>query len=161
MEPSAALVLQPGEWFFGQAPGVIKTLLGSCVAVTVWHPILHCGGMCHYLLPNRPRGDQGLQIPSARYGVDALEFLHCEMIERAPMSEYHVACFGGAMMFSGNQTIGQSNAALALKWMSLHSLLPVHSEMGGMKGRKINLDLDSGVIAVQDLEPVFYHGEQL
>jgi len=77
------------------------------------------------------------------------------------MSEYHVACFGGAMMFSGNQTIGQSNAALALKWMSLHSLLPVHSEMGGMKGRKINLDLDSGVIAVQDLEPVFYHGEQL
>lgn len=161
MRPGPTVVLQPGEWFFGQAPGVIRTLLGSCVAVTVWHPILRCGGMCHYLLPNRPRVDQGLLVPNGRYGVDALQFLHCEMIERAPLREYHVSCFGGAMMFSGNHTVGQSNMALAMKWMSLHLLSPKQTEMGGLKGRKIQLDLDSGTLEVTNLDPVPYQGEKL
>ena len=45
--------LQPGEFHFGHARTRIKTILGSCVAITMWHPILRIGGMCHYLLPAR------------------------------------------------------------------------------------------------------------
>ena len=54
MTSLADLVLQPGEWFFGQSPNRISTLLGSCVAVTVWHPILRCGGLCHSDLCSLP-----------------------------------------------------------------------------------------------------------
>jgi chemotaxis protein CheD len=48
------LFLHPGEYAFGDAQTRIRTLLGSCVAITFWHPVLKTGAMCHYLLPARP-----------------------------------------------------------------------------------------------------------
>ena len=51
--------LQPGEFYFGEEKTRIRTLLGSCVAVTLWHPKLRIGGMCHYMLPRRPRDKAG------------------------------------------------------------------------------------------------------
>lgn len=45
------VTLQPGEFHFGGANTRIQTLLGSCVAITLWHPIRRIGGMCHYMLP--------------------------------------------------------------------------------------------------------------
>src|SRR5664279_3361231 len=47
--------LMPGEWHFGPQALTLSTLLGSCVAVTLWHPGRRIGGMCHYLLPSRIR----------------------------------------------------------------------------------------------------------
>lgn len=154
----ADLVVQPGEWYFGQAPARVSTLLGSCVAVTVWHPILRCGGLCHYLLPNRPKSNDALAIPNARYGVDALELLYCEMIGQAPVSEYHISCYGGAVMFSGNQKVGESNAELARKWMRLHSITPKQEAMGGNKGRKIRMDLSTGGIHMEVLDAEWSQG---
>src|SRR5439155_18563598 len=48
-KPTAYLeiFLQPGEWYFGDADTRIRTLLGSCVAITMWHPRRCLGGMCH------------------------------------------------------------------------------------------------------------------
>ena len=47
------IFLQPGEFYFGEGKTRVRTLLGSCVAITLWHPRLHLGGMSHYVLPNR------------------------------------------------------------------------------------------------------------
>jgi hypothetical protein len=52
------IFLQPGEFYFGDHETRIRTLLGSCVAITMWHPRLRIGGMCHYLLPMH-RGRSG------------------------------------------------------------------------------------------------------
>ena len=49
------IFLQPGEFYFGDAATRIRTLLGSCVAITLWHPARMIGGMCHYMLPNRQK----------------------------------------------------------------------------------------------------------
>ena len=152
------LSVQPGEWYFGLAPGRISTLLGSCVAVSVWHPILRCGGLCHYLLPNRPKSSDGLHMPNARYGVDALELMRCEMILHAPLSEYHVGCFGGSVMFQGNQKVGEANAELARKWMRLHELTPKQQALGGNKGRKIKMDLATGAICIDILDVEWSQG---
>ena len=152
------LVVQPGEWYFGQAPGRVSTLLGSCVAVTVWHPILRCGGLCHYLLPNRPKSSDTLLPPNARYGVDALELLRCEMIRHAPLSEYYISCYGGAVIFSGNQKVGESNAELARKWMRLHYITPRQEAMGGKKGCKIKMDLATGGIHMEVLDVEWSQG---
>ncbi len=45
--------LNPGEFFFCESNCQIHTLLGSCIAITLWHPILKIGGMCHFVLPGR------------------------------------------------------------------------------------------------------------
>ena len=44
--------LLPGEFHFGDQDDRIITLLGSCVAITLWHPEKRIGGMCHYMLPS-------------------------------------------------------------------------------------------------------------
>ena len=45
------IFLNPGDYAFGDEQVRMRTLLGSCVAVTFWHPKLRVGAMCHYLLP--------------------------------------------------------------------------------------------------------------
>lgn len=32
------IFLQPGEHYVGDADCTIRTLLGSCVSITLWHP---------------------------------------------------------------------------------------------------------------------------
>jgi len=48
------IFLGPGDLFFGDRDTRIRTLLGSCVAVTLWHPRAKLGGMCHFVVPTRP-----------------------------------------------------------------------------------------------------------
>ena len=48
------IFLLPGDFYFGNEYRVIKTLLGSCVSITMWSKRLKLGGMCHYKLPRRP-----------------------------------------------------------------------------------------------------------
>ena len=38
------VILQPGELFFGKEDVVLKTVLGSCIAITLWHPEQKMGG---------------------------------------------------------------------------------------------------------------------
>ena len=46
-------IIEPGGFYFGDNENEIYTLLGSCVAVTLWHPFLNFAGMCHVILPER------------------------------------------------------------------------------------------------------------
>ena len=53
------IFLEPGEFQFTTDPDVrLRTLLGSCVALTMWHPKCRYGAMCHFLLPSRGRSAQ-------------------------------------------------------------------------------------------------------
>src|SRR5690606_5865574 len=47
--------LLPGALWFGTGDVRLHTLLGSCVAITLWHPRYRYGGMCHFMLPGRSR----------------------------------------------------------------------------------------------------------
>ena len=88
-------MLLPGQMHFGAQVGGLRTLLGSCVAVTIWHPKRKLGGMCHFLLPSRPRkaGD----ALDGRYGDEALEAM-VELLRKAGTSpsEYQAHLCGGA-----------------------------------------------------------------
>lgn len=71
--------LKPGEIFFGGRDHRICTILGSCVAITLWHPRLLIGGMCLRMLP----GSRKLRRPGrldGKYADDAmLLFVHGEI----------------------------------------------------------------------------------
>ena len=43
--------LKPGEWHFGNRPGLIRTVLGSCVAVTMFHRSSRQFAICHAVMP--------------------------------------------------------------------------------------------------------------
>lgn len=51
------IFLQPGEYFVADAGYQIRTMLGSCVSITLWHPKARIGAMSHFLLPSRHLGE--------------------------------------------------------------------------------------------------------
>jgi chemotaxis protein CheD len=93
--PGEHLTLMPGQLHFGGHAATLRTLLGSCLAVTLWHPERRLGGMCHFLLPSRQRkGDEPLD---GRYGDEALEALvNMLRAARSAPAEFHAHLYGGA-----------------------------------------------------------------
>jgi len=89
------LVLMPGQMHFGAQVASLRTLLGSCVAVTLWHPQRRMGGMCHYLLPDRTRKPG--EPSDGRYGEEALQAMVEQILRtRTQPADYHAHLYGGA-----------------------------------------------------------------
>ena len=71
--------LQPGEYAVCDASTRIRTVLGSCISMTLWSPLQRVGAMSHCLLPTRGRArvdaTRGLELRAldARY---ALSLIH-------------------------------------------------------------------------------------
>jgi chemotaxis protein CheD len=147
--------LQAGDIYFGKAPANIKTLLGSCVSLTVWHAKLKVGGICHYLLvPTKEFKAQNLGAKvndSYRYALPSLEYLYRNMLKHAPAEEYEICLFGGSNMYSHcvTPTIGEKNIAFAQQWLKQHKLTVKKSDILGDISRTILFNLTSGQITVK------------
>lgn len=117
------IFLQPGEVYFGDRGTRIRTVLGSCVSITFWHPRLLLGGMCHYMLPER--GKAGADAPDGRYADEALDLLFGEMRAAGTRPrEYQAKIFGGGRMFSfatgGLLDIGSRNIETGRRLLRSH-----------------------------------------
>lgn len=137
--------LSPGEVYFGYAPKIIKTLLGSCVAITIWHEKLKIGGMCHYLMAKHShKNEENLY----KYGTHALNYLFQQMSAFSAAQEYQVCLFGGSNMYIINTqpTIGEQNVNFAKKWIKNNNLNLINEDTLGQMSRKITLDLSTGSI---------------
>ena len=105
-KPSQAIeiFLQPGDLYFGDRDNRIRTVLGSCVSLTFWHPKLLVGGMCHYMLPNRSlerRTASDLPL-DGRYADEAIELLTKEInLAGVPHREYEVKLFETRLQLRG------------------------------------------------------------
>jgi chemotaxis protein CheD len=152
MSPAPAdaleIFLQPGEFYFGDGVTRIRTLLGSCVAVTFWHPRLRAGGMSHCMLPERPRRARGEAL-DGRYADDAMLLALAEIVRAGTRpAEYQVKIFGGGRMFpSANAShvdIAQRNVEAARALVRCHGFLAGAEDLGGEGHRNVILDLWSG-----------------
>jgi chemotaxis protein CheD len=144
------ILLQAGEVYFGKAPTTIKTLLGSCVAITVWHPSNKRGGICHYLLTKK-ESMSAIGGPNYRYAQPALDYLYNNMTQYAPASEYEVCLFGGSNMYThrSSPTIGESNIIFAKNWLETKQITAKKSDILGNICRTISFDLSDGKIILQ------------
>lgn len=134
--------LQPGDFHFG-SPGVrIRTILVSCVSIVMWHRQRRIGGMCHYVLPQRPEGGRG----GGRSG-DALPLFLAEIGRTgAAPREYEVKLVGGGRLFSRELDSGRRNLDTARRLLRHYGLV-VHSEhLAGVGYRHVIFDVDSGVV---------------
>lgn len=134
---------------WGDTDTRIRTILGSCVAICLWHPALKIGGMCHYLLPSR-RVRTSADPLDGRYGDEAMEMLLKELNNtHTKPKDYNVKLFGGANMFSeiikeGTINVGEKNIAKASELMKLHGFQVSSQDVGGIEHRSILFDIWSG-----------------
>jgi chemotaxis protein CheD len=139
--------LQPGEYFVGDASHRIRTLLGSCVSVTLWCPLLRVGAMSHFLLATRAR--HGTRR-DGRYGDEALSLMLEELAARGvAAAQCQAKIFGGGDMFpahgaAGRVAIGRHNGEAARQLLQKQGIAVVSESLFGDGHRKIMFDVASG-----------------
>lgn len=144
--------LQPGDFYFGGASTLIRTLLGSCVSITMWHPTRLIGGMCHYMLPCRPKKTDDLQ---GKYADEAIElFLQEAARHKTSPSEYQIKIFGGGHMFPErtpdfNDSVSSRNVRAAEMLLARHKLDLVSRHVGLSGHRNIAFEVWSGHVWVK------------
>jgi chemotaxis protein CheD len=146
------LSIHPGEWYFGHEYTSLHTILGSCVALSTWHPALKLGGLCHYLLPAPPEHKKESSLlqddGAGRYGKTALLLMKQSMECYAPLSEYQLGLFGGCDTIA-NGDIGQQNALYGQRWLKDLNLNAIQVDVGGNRSRSLVFDIVSGVITLK------------
>jgi chemotaxis protein CheD len=142
----ACQFLYPSTVFVGTNGMSIQTILGSCVAVCLYDPILKCGGMNHYMLPLW--NGEGLESP--KYGNVAIDMLLAKMTHLSSRKETLIAkVFGGANQYdrkSNAFNIGERNIQLALYTLKKYGIAVAASSLGGAHGRKVLFDTASGQV---------------
>ncbi|MFP4023226.1 MAG: chemotaxis protein CheD [Thiohalospira sp.] len=138
--------LYPAALYASKEPFQINTILGSCVAVCLYDPVLKYGGMCHYMLPLW-NGD-GLASP--KYGNIAIEKLVEKMINFGSKKfNLKAKIFGGGEVIETENpkfNVGQRNIVFAKEMLAEENIPVVSSSVGGKLGRKIIFFTDTGEV---------------
>lgn len=148
------MTIHPGDWYFGRDFEKLHTILGSCVAITVWHPSLRIGGMCHYLLskPSAAHVQTSRDNKSDfRYASIVLREMKKTMIYYGKMQDYQIGFFGGGDMFptSNLPSIGSENIAYAQRWLQQENIQPTKKDVGGSISRSLALIVPTGEIKIK------------
>lgn len=146
--------LHPGELHFG-GKRRLRTLLGSCISVTVWHPERRIGGMCHFMLPG---GKPGATHLDGRYAEDALQWLADQIrAMNTDPAEYETKAFGGSTMHEtrcpSHINVANRNVESARRLIAAHNFHLKREHLAGHGHRNIIFDLDSGDVWVKHVTP--------
>lgn len=140
--------LPPGEYFVGDEQYVLRTLLGSCVSIALWHPARRIGAMSHFLLPTR--GAPASVAPDGRYGDEAMLLMIKELarFDIRP-SECQAKIFGGAAMFPEQRQpdtvcVGRKNGEAARALLQAHRIAVVSKHLYGIGHRQIIFTVRTG-----------------
>ncbi|WDE06429.1 chemotaxis protein CheD [Thalassomonas viridans] len=152
------VVLLPGDFYFGarQEYQYIQTLLGSCVALTFWHPADKNGGMCHFVIPkdvNREPQEPGFSGSlNGRYGDQAIKLFQQHIAAcGGDIQEYRLGIYGGmqAVNIADAGTMGRvakMNLDFALNEIRANNWLIAHSYTCGKGALKILMNLANGQV---------------
>lgn len=149
-ETIPSLTVPIGRWAAAAAPGLVRTLLGSCVAVVLYDRAAKVGGLAHVVLPDsRGRGDE-----PGKYADTAVPALVADLGRlrgRPGPSRLLATLVGGARMFKHNSAadIGGQNAEAAGRVLERLGIRVVARDLGGETGRHVTLDLDTGAVRVR------------
>ncbi|OHD53438.1 MAG: archease [Spirochaetes bacterium GWF1_51_8] len=143
--------LNPGELIFSKKPVVIRTVLGSCVAVTLYDKVNKFGGMVHFLLPNS--SNRGV---STKYGDVAVPTLINKFIQAGSKKQFLEATItGGAFIIFDESEIffiGDRNIESAQQILRQNEIRVVATNTGGERGRRVLFNTETSKVEVSFLE---------
>jgi len=149
--------LKPGEMHYSEKPCIVVTVLGSCVAITMFNYRFNSGSICHAVLPEcRNEISPYNHNEMFKYVDSAIEMMLEKFIFHGlkPV-EIEVKLFGGANMFqtksNSHMTVGEQNIQSAINTISEKGLKIMATDVGGTKGRKIYFYPHTGEIYMKVL----------
>ena len=126
-------------------PVVIKTLLGSCIAVCLHDPVSRVGGMNHFMLPF---GADDHAANAARFGVHAMDrLIGAAMRAGGDRRRFVAKVFGGAHVLGrrGSQvSVPEQNIEFVRSFLETEGFPLLNADVGGEQPRQVHFHTDSG-----------------
>ncbi|SHJ83933.1 chemotaxis protein CheD [Malonomonas rubra DSM 5091] len=149
----ASLFLKPGELAVTNTPTRVSTVLGSCIALTLYNPRLKCGAICHAVLPQSGCEGGNFRYVDSAFGYMLERFQHMGIA----LHEIDVKLFGGSEVLRKQSpspviSIGRSNIEAAKSLVAQKGLALKVEHVGGPVGRKIHFFTHTGVIYLRHLQ---------
>jgi chemotaxis protein CheD len=154
------VLLQPGEYFVGDASHRVRTVLGSCVSMTLWCPLKRIGAMSHFLLASRSgAGRRPLAELDARYGDEALRLMLHELARlQVYVGDCQAKIFGGGDMFPAQNlnralAVGRRNGEAARGLLREQGIDLISECLFGKGHRQIIFAIASGHVWSRQIPP--------
>jgi chemotaxis protein CheD len=164
------IYLLPGQILVSDRPAVVRTILGSCISVTMFSARLEIGSICHALLSDRC-GENSCytgsiyRCPYGGFTDESFKYLNCSiryMLENMAMmgivrEELEVKVFGGADVLdlkregSNTLSVGRNNIETAMRILRGERINLKTQDVGGEQGRKIIFFPHTGEVFVKKL----------
>ena len=146
--PAKDILVGMGQIAAGQAPQRMRTILGSCIGVALYHPGRKTGIMAHVVLPD----SAGRDGPPGKFADTAVPEM-LAVLRGQGMSTYGLTAklAGGANMFNGSGPlqIGDANAEAVAAALKRAGTNVAGQDVGGTRGRRVDFDCASGEMTIQ------------
>ncbi len=156
------ITLKPAELFVSDRPTIVRTVLGSCVAVTMYERRLGIAAICHILLPEE--SDLALNETQITGPYKYVNTAIPIMVERlrsygVDPKQLETKVFGGADMLTSREKaaniplVGKANVDAVIHAIKSLGLRLKVSDVGGVSGRKILFYTHTGEVLLKHLKP--------
>lgn len=138
-----------GEVAFGKPGTELRTVLGSCVAITLWNPAHRVGCLSHIQLPDRLQGAREGTL-DGRYAEEAWALM-CDALSTAGLSPRECECklFGGARVTRLNSLIGERNLDRVRGLLTHHAITVANTHVAGTGYRELRFRVATGETLVR------------
>ncbi|MBN2028918.1 chemotaxis protein CheD [bacterium] len=145
--------IKMNEIVVAKSPYLIRTVVGSCIALCIWDGCCRIGGMGHIMLPES-NGDS--EAPPGKYADIAVKKLVSIMVDEGSLlKRMQATCIGGASMFQNHQnafeSIGSKNYRTVKEELKNFGIPIVTEAVGGILGRRVEMNCANGAITISML----------
>ncbi len=146
----------PGEYYATRRNELLTTVLGSCIAVCIYDPLLKMGGMNHFMLPKSKEGGSGwagTQLNcETRFGCYAMENLINALLKMGSSKQrLEFKVFGGGRINSQMNDIGAKNIEFINDFLKSEGYKVTSQDVGSIYPRKVNFYPATGKAQVKKL----------
>jgi chemotaxis protein CheD len=159
--PLKRVVIGIGEHAVSADQGsvIVTHALGSCIAVCVYDPLAHVGGLLHFLLPDsRINPVRAQQQPSTFADLGIPQLFQDLYRIGAVKSRCVVKLIGGADVTSlqnaGTLDIGRRNQVAAKSILWRNGVLIKAEQLGGSAPRNVALNILDGAIRISSANQI-------
>ena len=164
---STVTTVPMGEIRMAHQAGILRTLLGSCVGVALYHKPTRTATLAHVLLADssfrsETEGERLERTQMGRYVDTAIQEMLREIgndARRDGEVVAHVA--GGAEMLAAGrgESVGEQNQRAAQDFLHRLRIEVVSEDFGGSRARRMSIDASDGRVNIETIDVIEFQRE--
>lgn len=152
-------VVQKRQVYVGIADVIVSrnqvnlyTVVGSCIAVCIYDPVKHIGGMVHVMLPEMSLFKS--KEPPTKFADVAVPQLIAKMESEGGKRSWMTAKLAGGAnvlktLTNGGESIGQKNFDATVKALVKERVRIADQDVLGNKARTVLFNIENGVVDIK------------